>query len=95
MAGIVRHLLPVAHRTPPHKSAVAETRQTLRAQGFKTDLADFNFSTTPELRAREADFAKRPAPTNRFCEPIIVSSESHATVGNKLDIVVWKEAVLK
>jgi hypothetical protein len=36
------------------QKAVAETRQALRQEGFKTDLADFDLSTTPELRAREA-----------------------------------------
>jgi hypothetical protein len=32
--------------------AVAQTRRELRAQGFKTDLADFNFSTSDETQAR-------------------------------------------
>ena len=35
------------------QKAVADTRQALRAQGFKTDLADFDLSTTSELYARE------------------------------------------
>jgi len=34
--------------------AVEATRRALRQQGFKTDLADFDFSTSPELRARAA-----------------------------------------
>jgi HEAT repeat protein len=33
---------------------VAETRKELRAQGFKADLSDFNFSTSQEMQAREA-----------------------------------------
>ena len=36
------------------RQAVAETRQVLREQGFKTDLAEFDFSTSPELQRREA-----------------------------------------
>ncbi|MGC3956719.1 MAG: hypothetical protein QM813_01765 [Verrucomicrobiota bacterium] len=36
------------------KRAVAEARQSLRQHGFKTDLADFNFTSSPELRRREA-----------------------------------------
>src|SRR5438046_116380 len=28
------------------------TRRSLRQQGFKLDLGEFNFSTSPELRAR-------------------------------------------
>jgi hypothetical protein len=34
--------------------AVADTRLALRQQGFKTDLAEFNLSTSPELQARAA-----------------------------------------
>jgi len=40
--------------------AVAEARQTLRKEGFKTDLSDFDLSTTPELRAREAILMTSP-----------------------------------
>lgn len=35
------------------KRAVAEARQVLRREGFKTELAEFDFSTAPELRSRE------------------------------------------
>jgi hypothetical protein len=34
--------------------ALEETRRALRQQGFKTDLGEFNFSTSEELRARAA-----------------------------------------
>lgn len=40
--------------TPQAPPFVAETRDLLRSEGFKTDLADFNFSTDPETRARVA-----------------------------------------
>lgn len=36
------------------QKAVEETRQNLRQQGFKPDLSDFDFSTSAEIRAREA-----------------------------------------
>src|SRR5439155_24657987 len=36
------------------QKALAETRRALRQQGFKTDLTEFNFSTSDELRARAA-----------------------------------------
>ena len=36
------------------QQAVADTRQALRQQGFKTDLADFNFSTDAASRMRES-----------------------------------------
>lgn len=35
------------------KKALEETRRALRQQGFKTDLGEFNFFTSEELRARE------------------------------------------
>ena len=68
--------------------AVADTRQSLRDQGFKTDLADFDFSTTPELRAREAvlkttdpDFRSASFPEHpNLLQP----------VGNDSAMVVWK-----
>ncbi len=36
------------------QEAVAETRRALREQGFKTDLADFDFSVSDEMRERVA-----------------------------------------
>ncbi len=47
-------LIPLSHADEAGEKAVRETRQKLRKEGFKTDLADFDFSTSPELRAREA-----------------------------------------
>ncbi len=49
------------------KRAVAEARQSLRQQGFKTDLSEFDFSTSPELRQREQVLTNvgfdQPSPT--------------------------------
>lgn len=53
LAGLVVVLRP----SPPDTAAIKatrETRQSLRAQGLKTDLADFDFLTTPEEQARAA-----------------------------------------
>jgi len=36
------------------QKALEETRRALRQQGFKTDLTEFNFSTSDEFRARAA-----------------------------------------
>lgn len=44
--GFVYAALPSQPDTAAQK-AVAETRLALRQQGFKTDVADFNFSTSP------------------------------------------------
>ena len=35
------------------QKAAAETRRGLRQQGFKVDLAEFDLTTSAEMRARE------------------------------------------
>jgi hypothetical protein len=42
------------HHDPRLRQAVADTRQQLRNQGFKTDLADFDVTTDPAMQARVA-----------------------------------------
>lgn len=57
---------PLSRADEAGQKAVAETRQALRQEGFKTDLADFDLSTSPEQRAREAilkEAVEEPAPT--------------------------------
>ncbi|HEY4415817.1 MAG TPA: hypothetical protein VGO57_09005 [Verrucomicrobiae bacterium] len=51
--GIVAFLLIQPERGAVQ--AVAKIRESLRQQGFKTDLSDFNFSTSDELRSRMAE----------------------------------------
>lgn len=66
---------------------VAETRQTLRREGFKTDLADFDFSTSPELRQREAALqALAGTPTGLGG----IAPNLMETVDNNSAVVVWK-----
>lgn len=84
---------------PPHlditaQKAVEETRQTLRQQGFKIDLADFDLSTSPELRDREA-ILKATAPTNRLSQPFVNHPNLMETAGTNSAIVVWKLGSLK
>lgn len=76
------------------KKFVEETRRLLRQQGFKTGLADFDFSTSPELRAREV-ILKATVPTNRFSEPFRDHPNLMEIVGTNSAIVVWKENELK
>jgi hypothetical protein len=48
-------LMLASRPSPPDAAAIealAECKQTLRAQGFETELSDFDFSTTPEEQAR-------------------------------------------
>ena len=73
--------------------AVAATRQALRQQGFKTDLADFNFSTAADLRAGEAVLTA--AVSNWRSEPLVTHPELMDLAGNNSAIVVWKQVALK
>ncbi len=92
VAGIIYALL-LSRPDYAVQKAVADTRLALRQQGFKTDLADFDFSTPPELRAREA-VLDATAP-NRFTAPSLGHPNLMETVGNDSAIVVWKQNSLK
>jgi len=75
------------------ENAFDQTRRTLQQQGFKTDLADFNLSTSPELQAREAVLnATAPARNApRFTDhPNLMEG-----AGNNSAIVVWEMGFLK
>lgn len=49
-------LAPTSRADEAGEKSVAEVRQALRKDGFRLDLSDFDFSTSPERRAREAIF---------------------------------------
>lgn len=80
----------------PHHRALkllAQTRQTLRQQGFKTDLSDFDFSTSPELRPREAALqaiGRRSAGGPQLNFPVLMEA-----IGNDSAIVAWNRDLLK
>jgi hypothetical protein len=85
-----------APMSPPNtaaQKALTETRQALRQQGFKTDLTDFDFSTTPELRAREA-ILKAAAP-DRTSVPSPDQINLMEAVGAESAIILWKQDSLK
>ena len=72
--------------------ALEETRRALRQQGFKTDLSDFDLSTSPEERSRAAVLAttSRAALTNRS-RPILIESPAFInSIGKDAAIVVWR-----
>jgi hypothetical protein len=83
----------LSHRDSTAQKAMEETRQALRQQGFKTDLADFDFSTSAELRAREA-ILKATVPDRRS-EPFVNHPNLMEAVGMNSAIVVWKQNSLK
>ena len=92
LAGWLLVLRP-AHPDDTAMKALAETRQALRAQGFKTDLADFNLSTALDLRARES-ILKNTA-SNRFSGSLPERPNLLPPVGYDSAIVVWKSDSLK
>ena len=75
------------------QKAVEETRQNLRQQGFKPDLSDFDFSTSAEIRAREA-ILKATAP-DFHSEPFHDHPNLMEIVGSNSVIVVWKQDSLE
>ena len=85
------------------QTAAEETRRALRQQGFKIDLADFNFSIPAELRVREAALtnadlkgaARRGEDYDRRAALREGKPELMAAVGSNSAIVVWKQNDLK
>ena len=80
----------------PHQRALkllAQTRQTLRQQGFKTDLSDFDFSTSPELRQREV--ALTALGRFRASGPFPNYPDLMEAIGNDSAIVAWNRDLLK
>jgi hypothetical protein len=75
------------------QKSLEKTRLELRAQGYKTDLTNFDFSTAPELRDREA-ILKATAP-NRNGAPFTDHPDLMESAGSNQVIVVWKEDSLR
>lgn len=70
-----------------------KTRQELRAQGFKTDLSDFDFSTSPEMRAREA--AIMATSPGRNTPSFLVEPDLMEVATPHSAVVVWQQSPLK
>src|SRR6185437_13641560 len=81
------------------QKAVAETRRALRQQGFKTDLSEFNFTISDELRARDAVLTNadviaavpRGAEYARRAVFLQNQPDLMATVGLDAAIVAWRQ----
>ena len=81
------------------RKAVEETRQSLQQQGFKTDLAEFDFSTTPELRQREQALTnassdgmmRRPEDYARHSLLQQVEPDSMEAISSDSALVVWQQ----
>jgi hypothetical protein len=75
------------------QQAVADTRRALREQGFKTDLADFNFHTDAAMQSREMaltfpGYTVQPATAADMINLL-------PTVADDSAIVIWKQDWLK
>jgi HEAT repeats len=90
--GIIYAALP-SRRDAAAQKAVQDTRLALRQQGFKTDLADFDFATSPELRAREAIL--KAIATSRASDSPADQLNLMEVVGNNSAIVVWQQPTVK
>ena len=86
--------VPLSRADNAAQKAVDETRRNLHQQGFKTDLTNFDFSTSPEQRTREA-ILKATVPANRLSEPFVNHPNLMEAAGNDSAIVVWKQDFLK
>jgi hypothetical protein len=75
------------------QKALAATRRLLQQQGFKTDVADFDFSTTPALRTREA-VLKATFPGQNSGQ-FLDHPNLCEIIGSNTVIVVWLENSLQ
>lgn len=100
VAGIAVYFLVRPDNGP--QKAVEETRRQLREQGFKTDLAEFDFSAPNEYRARvgaltNAVTSVRPGnyeEAARRSLRIQIIPDFMQTIGSGCAMVVWKQEKL-
>ena len=76
------------------QKALEKTRLELQAQGFKTDLTNFDFATAPELRAREA-VLQTAAPDNGKDALFGNDPDLMETPGGNRAVVFWKQDSLR
>ena len=75
------------------QKSLEKTRLELQEQGFKTDLTNFDFSTSPELRARQA-ILEATVP-NRKAAPFFDHPDQMEPTGSNKVIVVWEQDSLR
>ena len=75
------------------RESLEKTRLELQEQGFKTDLTNFDLSTSPELQAREA-ILESTAPTRKAAYFNDHPDLMEPTGSNQV-IVVWKQDSLR
>ena len=82
-----------SHRTDDAKQAFEETRRQLRAQGFKTDLSDYDHSIDAAARARTAPFLflKEPLSFGPHADYL----DLEAGMSNDNASVIWEGEMVK
>jgi len=92
LLGVICALL-LLPSTSAERKALEQTRQELRRQGFKIDLSEFNFSTSPEFRARASALTNAVFRGRDYRRPQIMSENFTAmkALGSNFALVVWKE----
>src|SRR5262245_1556800 len=71
--------------------AAENTRRQLRQEGFKTELSEFDFSTTPELRARATALTNADLTSNLRRQTMLQGGapELLAMIGPDSAEIVW------
>jgi len=94
---------PLSSRGSDEQKAAEEIRLTLRQQGFKTDLAEFDFSAPAEFSARadalmRADIAGDGIRGKDYARRYVLFQDSPALmpmVGPDSAVVIWKQKKLQ
>src|SRR5438445_5042315 len=75
------------------QKSLERTRLELQEQGFKTDLTNFDFSTSPDLRTRESILES--AVPKRNVAPFVDHPDLMEPTGSNNVIVVWEQHSLR
>ncbi len=82
----------VVRWTDSAQTALEETRRELHQQGFKTDLSEFNFTTSAEMRARASALtATDPARSFAGGTPRGMGTQLMTAVGSNSAVVFWRD----
>src|SRR5262245_46891551 len=89
-------LVLAARSNTSEQIAAEQTRKQLRQEGFKTELSEFDFSTTPELRARATALTNADLTSNLRRQTVLQegSLELLAMIGPDSAEVVWNKTSL-
>lgn len=79
------------------QKSLEKTRTELHEQGFKTDLTNFNFTTSSEIQAREAVLADTAPNRNstRAVNNPLEHPDLMESAGDNKAIIVWKQDFLR